>query len=179
LRQVLLLNSSYEPLNICSWKRAVVLVLKGKAETVERNGKMLHTGEGAETPLPLVIRLLYYVKIPHKDIPLTRRNIMHRDKYSCQYCGKKSELTIDHVLPRSRGGKDTWDNVVAACLRCNISKSNRTPKEADMPLRNKPCRPSYFIHFEVSKHHHSNKIDFEQWKKYMFGYAGEEEPQAS
>jgi 5-methylcytosine-specific restriction endonuclease McrA len=166
LSKVLLLNSSYEPLHICSWKRAIILLIKGKAETVERNGKKLSGG----WHLPLVIRLLYYVKIPHKDIPLTRRNVMHRDNYTCQYCGKKNDLTIDHVIPRSRGGKDVWDNVVVACLRCNVSKGSRTPKEAEMDLKSKPCRPFNFIHFELSKQNHLSAREYEQWRKYLYEY---------
>lgn len=166
MSKVLLLNSSYEPLHICSWKRAIILLIKGKAETVERNGKNLGSG----WHLPLVIRLLYYVKIPHKDIPLTRRNIMHRDNYTCQYCGKKSDLTIDHVIPRSRGGKDTWDNVVIACLRCNVLKGSRTPKEAGMELKTKPCRPFNFIQFELSKQNHVSKREYDYWRKYLYEY---------
>lgn len=166
MSKVLLLNSSYEPLHICDWRRAIILLIKGKAETVERNGKML----APEWPLPLVIRLLYYVKIPHKEIPLTRRNVMHRDNYTCQYCGRKSDLTIDHVVPRSRGGKDKWDNVVVACLRCNVSKGSRTPKEAEMTLNTKPCRPFNFIHFELSKQHHISQCEYEHWRKYLYEY---------
>jgi 5-methylcytosine-specific restriction endonuclease McrA len=110
------------------------------------------------------------VKIPHKDIPLTRRNIMHRDNYTCQYCGKKSDLTIDHIIPRSRGGKDTWDNVVVACLRCNVVKGSRTPREAEMELRTKPCRPFNFIHFELSKQNHVSRHEYELWRKYLYEY---------
>ncbi len=167
MSKVLLLNSSYEPLHICSWRRAIILLIKGKAEAVEKNGKVV----GGGLHLPLVIRLLYYVKIPHKDIPLTRRNVMHRDNYTCQYCGKKNDLTIDHVIPRSRGGKDTWDNVTVACLRCNVSKGSRTPKEAGYELSSKPCRPFNFIHFELSKQNsHVSRKDYEQWRKYLYEY---------
>lgn len=166
MSKVLLLNSSYEPLHICSWKRAILLLIKGKAETVERNGKEL----GGGWHLPLVIRLRYYVKIPHKDIPLTRRNVMHRDNYTCQYCGRTSDLTIDHVIPRSRGGKDRWDNVVIACLRCNVTKGSRTPKEADMPLAKRPCRPFNFIHFELSKQNHASQNEYQHWRKYLYEY---------
>ncbi len=162
--KVLLLNSSYEPLHICSWRRAIILLVKGKAVAVESNGKQVHP----EIRMPLVIRLLYYVKIPHKEISLSRRNLMHRDNYMCQYCGKRSELTIDHVLPRSRGGKDTWDNVVVACLRCNVTKGNRTPKEADMRLMKQPTRPTDFIHFELSKQHQAGFEDMDQWRKYLY-----------
>jgi 5-methylcytosine-specific restriction endonuclease McrA len=164
LNKVLLLNSSYEPLNICSWKRAVILLIKGKAVAVERNGKEL----GAGYHLPLVIRLLYYVKIPFKDIPLTRRNVMHRDNYACQYCPRRSDLTIDHVMPRSRGGKDTWDNVVVACLRCNVTKGNKTPAEAGMVLKKKPCSPFNFVNFELSKQRKASAGDYESWRKYLY-----------
>ncbi len=164
MSNVLLLNSSYEPLHICSWKRALILLIKGKAETVERRAKKIH----GKWQLPVVIRLLYYVKIPHKDIPLTRKNLMHRDDYTCQYCGKKSDLTIDHIHPRSRGGKDTWDNVVIACLRCNVTKGGRTPKEAEMVLMKKPARPFNFMHFEMSKQTYLNTRDYEKWRKYLY-----------
>ncbi len=165
MRKVLLLNSSYEPLNVCSWKRAVILMVKGKAVALEVEQKKT-LGHGMN--LPLVIRLLYYVKIPHKDIPLTRRNVMHRDHYSCQYCGKKSDLTIDHVIPRSKGGQDRWNNVVVACLKCNVGKGSKSLKEAGLVLKNKPLRPHYFMHFELSKHHKRSVNNFNRWQKYLF-----------
>ncbi len=167
MSQVLLLNASYEPLNICNWKRAVSLLVKGKAETIERNGIELHP----QMPLPVVTRLLYYVKIPYKDIPLTRRNLMHRDKYTCQYCSKRTELTIDHVLPRSRGGKDTWENLVAACRKCNVTKGNKTPEEAKMTLPKKPGRPANFMNFELSKQQHQGLEHSDQWDKYLFKFS--------
>lgn len=165
MNKVLLLNASYEPLNICDWKRAVVLLLKGKATAVEENGKDLRE----DLRLPTVIRLMYYIKIPHKSIPLTRKNLMHRDKYTCQYCGKKGhDLTIDHIHPKSRGGKDEWENVVVACVRCNVGKGNRTPDEADMKLMTKPLRPVNFIYFELSKQW-SNAQYYNDWQKYLYG----------
>jgi len=168
MQQVLLLNSSYEPLHICSWQRAMILALKGKAIVLEVEP---NRDIGAGHQMPLVVRLLHYVKIPHKDIPLTRKNIMHRDNYTCQYCGCHGDLTIDHVIPRSKGGKDRWDNVVAACLRCNVTKSNRTPKQAGMPLAKPPVRPHHFITFELSKQAvqtHTNRNTMTRWQKYMF-----------
>lgn len=163
MSKVLVLNASYEPLNICSWRRAVVLLLKGKAEQIEHNGKVIYT----DFPLPSVIRLRNYVKIPYKEISLSRRNVMHRDNYTCQYCGiRKHDLTIDHIIPRSRGGIDAWDNVVAACLRCNVKKGDRTPKEADMPLKITPRRPLSHVYFEISKHTATGEW---QWKKYIIG----------
>ncbi len=162
--KVLVLNASYEPLNITSWRRAVVLLIKGKAEQLENNGKYLYP----EFPLPTVIRLLYYVRIPYKEIPLTRRNILERDRHTCQYCSYKGEgLTLDHVLPRSRGGGDTWENLVAACVRCNVKKGNRTPKEANMNLLTRPRRPHSSLHFEIVKQTKGNANH--KWRKYAFG----------
>jgi 5-methylcytosine-specific restriction endonuclease McrA len=162
---VLLLNASYEPLNVCSWKRAVVLLMKGKAVAVERQQEDVLPHR---FPRPVVIRLLHYVKIPHKEIPLTRRNVMHRDNYTCQYCGRKADLTIDHILPRSRGGKDTWENVTVACLKCNIKKGDRTPAEAGYTLHQKPTRPFNFVQFELSKQRRVDSHHYDTWRKYLF-----------
>ncbi|MGB3205719.1 MAG: HNH endonuclease [Crinalium sp.] len=164
MSKVLVLNASYEPLNITSWRRAVVLMLKGKAEQVEHNGKMLYP----DFPLPTVIRLRHYVRVPYKEIPLTRRNILHRDGHSCQYCRcTGDDLTLDHVLPRSRGGGDTWENIVTACVRCNVKKGNRTPKEANMFLHHQPRRPYSSLHFEVAKYVKSGT--HQEWQKYVIG----------
>ena len=117
--KVLVLNASYELLNITSWRRAVVLLIKGKAEQLENNKTLIYY----HFPLPSVIRLRHYVRVPYKRIPLTRRNILERDCYTCQYCNAQTEkLTLDHVIPRSRGGGDTWENIVTACVKCNIKK---------------------------------------------------------
>jgi len=140
MNRVLVLNASYQPLNVVSIKRAVVLVLKRKAEVLEQDGGSLHS-EKLVMPIPAVIRLSYYVKVPHRDgIPLTRRTVFARDNYSCQYCGARAE-SIDHVIPRSRGGLHSWDNVVAACRRCNSRKENRLPEEAGLRLIRKPVKP--------------------------------------
>ena len=161
--KVLVLNASYEPLNICNWRRAVVLILKGKAEQIEHNGKIIY----ASFPLPTVIRLRSYVKIPYKEISLSRRNVLHRDGYTCQYCGdRRHDLTIDHVIPRSKGGMDTWDNVVAACLKCNVRKGDRTPREADLSLRGTPRKPFSHVQFEISKHSYASEY---HWQKYLIG----------
>ncbi len=161
--KVLVLNASYEPLNITSWRRAVVLLLKEKAEQVEHNGRVLYSS----FPLPTVIRLRHYVQVPYKEIPLTRRNVLHRDSHTCQYCGSKEDLTIDHVIPRSKGGLDAWENVITACVRCNIRKGNRTPKDAGMPLVTTPRRPHSSLHFEITKHLRGG-IN-EEWRKYVIG----------
>lgn len=139
------------------------MLLKGKAEQIEHNGKMV----SEDLPLPTVIRLRSYVKIPYKEISLSRRNVLHRDSYTCQYCSdRRHDLTIDHIIPRSRGGADTWDNVVAACLRCNVKKGDRTPREASMPLLTTPRRPVSHVSFEISKHSLSGQTS---WDKYLIG----------
>lgn len=163
---VLVLNATYEPLSIISVKRAVILLLKEKAELVEAAQAMLRS-ENFSLPRPLVIRLVYFVKIPHRiSLPVTRRGVLARDHYTCQYCGTmppRKDLTIDHVLARSRGGKTTWENVVAACERCNGRKGNRTPSEANMSLLSPPRRPRYIAIAALS-----NLETREAWGKYMW-----------
>lgn len=168
MSKVLVLNASYEPLNICTWRRAVVLLLKGKAERIEHNSKILYS----DFPLPTVIRLRHYIRIPYKEISLSRRNILHRDNYICQYCGvKRHDLTIDHIMPRSRGGIDSWDNVVAACLKCNVKKGDRTPREAGMALMSSPRRPLSHVHFEISKYTSTSQNPQTNWQKYVIGFS--------
>lgn len=148
--RVLLLNASYEPLQFCSWQRAITLVLKGKAVAVET---LEDWWLNAKYRMPSVVRLIYYVKIPFKSVPLNRKNLLHRDHHVCQYCGHQGEpLSLDHVMPRSRGGPTSWENLVAACHRCNVKKGDKTPEEAGMRLARKPFRPGHAIIFELSKH---------------------------
>ncbi len=143
---VLVLNASYEPLNIVPVRRAIVLLLKEKAELIEAAETTIRS-ENLAIPMPLVIRLVMYVKIPNRlSLPLTRRNILLRDNYTCQYCGAqpgKEHLTVDHVVPRSRGGEHSWENLVTACAPCNRRKGNRLPHEVGLHLRRKPYRPRY------------------------------------
>ncbi|MBI2996143.1 MAG: HNH endonuclease [Candidatus Melainabacteria bacterium] len=161
--RVLVLNASYEPLNICNWKRAVILIFKGKAEQIEHNGKVIYPN----FHIPSVIRLRKYISVPHKEIPLTRKNLMYRDQFSCQYCGAKtSDLTIDHVIPRSRGGNDSWENVVASCQKCNVKKGDRTPKEVGMHLLKHPRTPYGHLYFEAKRLAVSV---FPNWQKYIIG----------
>jgi 5-methylcytosine-specific restriction endonuclease McrA len=143
---VLVLNATFEPLSVVSVRRAVVLLLKEKAEIVEAAEAELRS-EHITMPMPLVIRLVYYVRIPYRvALPLTRRTVLARDHYTCQYCGKqppRKDLTVDHILPRSRGGHTSWENVVTACQRCNGHKGSRTPEEANMKLLSRPVKPRY------------------------------------
>jgi len=143
--RVLVLNASFEPLSLISVQRAVVLLLREKAEAIENDiSRFLHA-ERFSLPVPLVIRLVHYVPIPRRlKVPLTRKTLLSRDEYICQFCGTTvGPLTVDHVMPRSRGGATSWENCVAACLRCNHRKGNKTPEEAGMLLRKKPARPDF------------------------------------
>ena len=141
-RRALVLNQNYEPLNVCSARRAFVLVYYGKAEIVERIERGLR-GVDAVFDLPSVIRLQYQVRRPRPQLRLTRREIFARDHGRCQYCGRSSsDLTLDHVLPRHRGGQHEWENLVAACRACNHRKGGRTPIEARMKLMRAPSRPA-------------------------------------
>ncbi|MCP9822761.1 HNH endonuclease [Cyanobium sp. L1E-Cus] len=162
---VLVLNASYEPLNITTWRRAVVMVLKGKAEGLEHD-PVRRIRE--DTLLPTVIRLRHFVRVPYKPLPLTRRNLFHRDGHRCQYCGASAQqLSVDHVVPRSRGGLDTWENVTTACLSCNVRKGNRTPREAAMPLLRPPHRPLGSFSFEASRQISAGQHG--EWAKYVIG----------
>ncbi|MFH1088104.1 MAG: HNH endonuclease [Chloroflexota bacterium] len=138
---VLVLNQNYQPLNVCRARRAVVLVLDGRAEVVENDSGYLRAVSG-RFAIPSVIRLHYLIRRPWLRSRLTKFEIFNRDRYTCQYCGRQSrELTLDHVLPRGRGGEHSWENVVSACAACNRRKAGRTPKEAGMALLHQPRPP--------------------------------------
>jgi 5-methylcytosine-specific restriction endonuclease McrA len=138
---VLVLNLDYQPLNVCNVKRAVVLLSKQKAVVVEQNGHIVHSERMALTSRS-VIRLAYHIKRPRPVVKMTRKEVLQRDEHQCQYCGRRShDLTLDHVMPRHRGGQHTWENVVAACKGCNHRKGGRTVAESRMTLRRLPFRP--------------------------------------
>lgn len=163
---VLVLNQNYEPLNVCNARRAFVLVDRGKAEVLEH-------GEGAirsaafSYPLPSVIRLIYMIRRPRPQMRLSRREIFNRDRYTCQYCGKRTrELTLDHVVPRHRGGRHTWENLVSACKSCNHRKAGRTPQEARMQLLRQPYRPTLTGYYVVYPY-----LDAQaEWRKFIPGW---------
>lgn len=138
---VLVLNASYEYLNVTTLRRAIKLLYKDKAEMLETvDGELICSADQAHD-LPSVIRMNYYIRRPFKEVPLSRRNILERDAHVCQYCGQHGD-TIDHIMPRSRGGGDSWTNCVCACGPCNRKKKNMTPEEAEMELLDEPRRPS-------------------------------------
>ncbi len=163
---VLVLNQNYEPLNVCNVRRAFVLVDCGKAEIIENGRGYLHT-PSALFEIPSVIRLIYLIRRPRPQGRLTRREVFLRDRFSCQYCGKQTkELTLDHVLPRHRGGGHHWENVVAACKGCNHRKAGRTPTEAHMHLGREPVRPRYNLFHTFYPYLEQQ----EEWRKFIPGW---------
>lgn len=168
MRRVLLLNVTYEPLTTVGLRRAVVLVLGGKAEVVHDDaaGAVLHAATVA-LATPSVIRLSRYVRVPYRNrVPLTRAALMRRDNYKCAYCGRKAE-TIDHVVPRSRGGRTTWENVVTACGECNLRKGNKLPRECHMHPRAKPEQPSTWELQENGRAFPPNYLHT-SWRDYLY-----------
>ena len=164
---VLVLNASYEPINICGARRALVLVLKGIARTEEEQGTMLHSHR-LNLQMPSVIRLLEYRRIPHQSRALSRKNILLRDRNTCQYCATvlpSGELTLDHVIPRSRGGSSTWENLVACCHGCNRRKGNQFPLEAGMKLMREPR--AFNLHTSRHIMRLMGRSD-DKWRKYLF-----------
>jgi 5-methylcytosine-specific restriction endonuclease McrA len=164
---VLVLNASYEPINICAARRALVLVMKGIAAPEEFSSLLVRSPR-SHHPLPSVIRLLGYRRIPHQTRALSRKNILMRDRCTCQYCGRtlpSSELTLDHVVPRSRAGETAWDNLVACCHGCNNRKGSRMPEEAGMRLIRHP-RP-FSLHTSRHLMRQLAHSDY-QWQKYLF-----------
>jgi 5-methylcytosine-specific restriction endonuclease McrA len=161
LGRSLVLNASYQPLCVVAVRRALVLALKGKAEVIHTNG-MVFRSESLEFAAPTVVRLNYFVKVPYRArASLSRRAVFIRDEYQCQYCGRPAE-NVDHVVPRSRGGPHTWDNVVAACRPCNSRKENRSPADAGMYLRRHPQAPHESVWIIVA----ADRID-PTWREYL------------
>lgn len=161
---VLVLNQSYEPLNVCRARRAIVLILQGKAEMLEDGMGFIRSINDTVT-IPSVIKLGYYVSRTYRERRFTRFGVFHRDNYTCQYCGKQSQqLTIDHVIPRYLSGQHTWENVVSACIPCNHRKAGRTPKQAGIKLIRQPSRPEDKHTFYIPHHYRHSSSD---WQKYI------------
>jgi hypothetical protein len=141
--RVLVLNSDYTPLNVTDVRRGFILVSKGKAEIVKEDVNKIVTTIG-EFVRPLIIRLVNYVRFRRGGIKVGRRRVFKRDGYQCGYCGSKKNLTIDHIIPRSKGGDNSWTNLVTCCNRCNNDKDDKTPEEAGMKLIVKVYEPTIF-----------------------------------
>ena len=161
---VLVLNASYEPVNITRARRALVMLIKGVAVIEEAHDRFVRVG----LQLPCVIRLRQYRRLPSRIQTLSRKNIVIRDGYTCQYCGEvfvSSELELEHVMPRARGGLSTWENLVAACRDCNARKGDRTPAEAGMKLLRQPRRATIHTARGLMR---QTGIGEEKWRKYLY-----------
>ncbi|HXG67039.1 MAG TPA: HNH endonuclease [Blastocatellia bacterium] len=165
--RVLVLNASFEPINVCTVRRAVVLILKGVAHAEEHYSHWLHSARFS-MPTPSVIRLVEYIHIPFERKSLSRKNILLRDHNTCQYCLRvfaPQELTLDHVIPRSRGGDSSWDNLVTCCRACNNRKGDRLAEEVGMRLHKRP--QAYNLHVNRQIIRYLGRAD-EAWRKYLF-----------
>lgn len=167
-QQCLVLNANFMPLVTCSVRRAIILSYQGKAKVIEYDEQHEICSPSISMQIPLVITLLSHIHLPTKRIQLNKKNILVRDNYTCQYCGKKGKnLTVDHILPKSRDGKDTWENQIASCQPCNNSKGDRTPEEAHMSFisNKKPAEPSLFMMIQIRLNNMKNS---DKWQRYMF-----------
>lgn len=161
-RKVLILNQDYTALTICTVQKAFILVYLKKAEMISENEDQPLRTVSSTYPMPSIIRLFRYVNLPYRGVMLSRQNIFKRDGNVCQYCGSPYDLTLDHVMPKSRGGRSTWDNLATACKGCNSKKGDLTPEEADMPLKRPPFKPSFIMFLRDF----SGSIN-EEWKQYL------------
>ncbi len=153
-QEVLVLNSDYEPLNVCNLRRAIVLVYLGKADVLHaQEEQTVASAEGDLLPTPSVVKLRHHVKRPLPELKLSRRSVFARDNYTCQYCGTSArELTIDHVVPKRHGGGSQWENLVACCRRCNTKKGDKSPEKVGMKLLRAPRRPRYTPYISLNKY---------------------------
>ncbi len=165
--RTLLLNTTFEPLGIVSWRKAINLVCLGKVEIIREYEKEIR-GINKKMRQPAVIRLLRFIRNNHAAIKFSRKNIFLRDNYTCQYCGKRFEpkdLTFDHIIPRSRGGITEWSNIVTSCIKCNLKKGDRLPEEINMQPRKRPSRPNGMYIFML---HLGINTPPDLWRDYMF-----------
>ena len=163
--EVLVLNSDYEPLNVCNIRRAMSLVLLGKAEVLHTADRKLRSYSG-EWESPTVLKLRHQVRRPLPQLRLSRRSVFARDDYQCQYCGTSGkELTIDHVMPKHLGGPATWENLVACCRKCNSKKGDKTLPQSGMRLRREPRRPRFVPYISLAKYVAGQKN--EVWRMYL------------
>ncbi len=163
---VLVLNANYEPINVCSTRRAILLVLAGKADMVANGRGQIRTVSKL-IPRPSIIRLESQIHRPRPHVKLTRREVFRRDNYTCQYCGRRDiSLTLDHVMPRHLGGTHIWTNVVAACASCNHRKGGRRLEESHMRLLHIPHEPPASAQYIFGKHVSENS----EWAQYISGW---------
>lgn len=163
MAQVLVLNQDYQAISVCDPERAIILVLGQKAEMVADLADRKIRSVRRDFDFPSVIRLFQYVQFPYKKVSMTRENIYRRDGYECVYCGNKQQLTLDHLVPKSKGGRTSWDNLVTACQRCNAQKADLSLEEAGLTLATHPFRPSFIMYLS----RFAGKVH-EEWKPYLF-----------
>jgi len=160
--KALVLNLDYTPISVCNVQRAFLLVYLRKAELVKANSNhKLHTINDTYS-MPAVIKLSRYVNVPYKGVVLSRDNVFKRDGFKCQYCGDKKELTLDHLIPKAKGGKTSWNNLVTACKTCNSKKGNYTLEEAGLQLTFRPFRPSYIMYLKDLSGN-----NYDEWKPFL------------
>jgi 5-methylcytosine-specific restriction endonuclease McrA len=160
--KALVLNLDYTPISVCTVQRAFLLVFLNKAEIVKANSQhSIHT-ISRSYPMPSVIKLGRYVNVPYKGVVLSKENVFKRDGFQCQYCGTQKDLTLDHLIPKAKGGKTSWNNLVTACRKCNSMKGDYTPEQAGLQLNFKPFKPSYIMYLKEL----SSRI-YEEWKPFL------------
>lgn len=165
-QEVLVLNSDYEPLNVCNLRRAIVLVYLGKADVLHADERGITSAEGDSMHVPSVVKLRHHVKRPLPELKLSRRSVFARDNYTCQYCGSASkDLTIDHVVPKRYGGGMHWENLVTCCRRCNSKKGDKAPEKVGMKLMRPPRRPRYTPYISLNKYVAGTKHAV--WRDYL------------
>jgi 5-methylcytosine-specific restriction endonuclease McrA len=165
--RVLVLNATYEPVHICNVRRAVIMIFKGIA-VMQEQARFALRSVSASLPAPSVIRLVHYIHLPYRKKLASKNNILIRDRFVCQYCGKplrSQEVTLDHIVPKSRGGESNWENLAACCPACNVRKGSKLPEEAGLTLIKDPRKGSTYHFIHLLRHYGS--VD-EQWRKYLF-----------
>lgn len=161
-RKVLVLNQDYSPITVCTVQRAFLLVYMEKAELINTVKDNFLRTVSKSFPLPSVIKINKYINIPYRGVVLTRQNVFKRDNHECQYCGSKKDLTLDHVIPKSKGGKSTWTNLVTACKKCNARKGDYDLQTIDMQLKQKPVKPSYTMFLR-----NNSETYVQEWLPYL------------
>jgi 5-methylcytosine-specific restriction endonuclease McrA len=160
--KVLVLNLDFTPISVCSVQRAFLLVYLNKAEIVRsKENETLNTVDKC-FPMPSVIKLGRYVNVPYKGVVLSKENVFKRDGFQCQYCGNQKDLTLDHLIPKAKGGKTSWNNLVTACKKCNSTKGDYSPEEAGLRLTIKPFKPSYIMYLKDL-----SSRTYEEWKPFL------------
>ena len=159
---VLVLNQDFTPLALCHVNRAFLLIFNSKAELIRESKSRVMRSISKNYPYPSVIKLNRYISLPYRKVILNRHNIFKRDQNQCQYCGKTRELTLDHLIPRSKGGKFVWTNLVTACLSCNAKKGDKLISETDLVLNKNPIKPSFIMFLKKLSHRQIN-----EWEPFL------------